>query len=805
MTNDSAAVRLAKRDAADQEATVRYCTVECRLLGKRGVLLASALPLVDHFRNYAITRGAGSHVVSILANDIIVRNPTLSIPNLFLFYTQVWSALDACVTERTSKHFQAEVRNFFQRNPLSEEGATLLKTPVPVLVRQQDCTALATAAVMHLQNFRSRVFKYTLATVVHIQDSIENGKIFDVRRITELIVRCIVEKSGETVEMSKFKDFADENFAMPEYHTRMLDFITQERGLLGDMLDTYTYEKKVTEDEITRTVEMVSKETKLNRALKQNKYAHELFQHAKRVSDSQLAMLRDLGLDVYLPTHREEDANDGEDDSCLPCEDDNGEDDADEEDDVSRRTIWTRKRRPKPFSLLPIAKLRASMGYYGYTELNSMFNQLRMSLKKRGTKRKTDEDPQSADPLPWSETPDSEKFGILLFDFSKIKGKRYADRPEMDKLGRGWRLANFRTNGVTATLTFVAGTAAAAGAPHVAHLIKAGYQIPIPASKIDKQTRRGLFRVQQNGRNDMSNDMQFSESDSLAFVDPGFVRPVQVSTIGATQSSLDPVQVACDAKYWYITKNEWMQQSGRDAQAKTEERRRLVNKRYSSAINAMSETRRRCSDVSQFDAYAKIAIETLADRGDELMTVKRSLFRWNSGRELKRFLSRIADRLADRGTDRPIRRLSREPTTMPNDIDTLRTELAARRKWKREENPRRIVFFGDGTFSSSMRGNPSMPKKKLLKLLATRTTTILIDEYLTSKMCPCGQDKLKDDTFNKTASKRVRVHETSGGVCDVLKQVNDRDETAAINMALAGLTATRHGNWPTHLCRPLRS
>ena len=35
--------------------------------------------------------------------------------------------------------------------------------------------------------------------------------------------------------------------------------------------------------------------------------------------------------------------------------------------------------------------------------------------------------------------------------------------------------------------------------------------------------------------------------------------------------------------------------------------------------------------------------------------------------------------------------------------------------------PRRVVFFGDGQFSSSMRGNPPMPKKRLLKLLATRT------------------------------------------------------------------------------------
>jgi len=327
--------------------------------------------------------------------------------------------------------------------------------------------------------------------------------------------------------------------------------------------------------------------------------------------------------------------------------------------------VWTRKRRPKAFSLLPIAKLRASMGYYGLTELKHMYSALRR-LGKRGAKRKVDEDPQppthdndpqTATHLPWSNDTDSEEFGVGLFDFSKIKGKRHTGKPEKDERGRGWRLAN----GVTATLTFVAGTTAAAGAPHVSNLIKAGYQIPIPTSKIDKQTQRGLFRVQQNGRNDMSSDMEFTESDSLAFVDPGFVRPVQVSTIAAPQSSMDTnprnaVQVARDAAYWHITKQQWMQESGRDAQAKAEERRRVANPRYSSAIDAMSATRRRCSDVALFDAYAKVAMATLADRGDELMNVKRCLFRWNSTRALQSFLSRTADRLADRGTDRLKRR-----------------------------------------------------------------------------------------------------------------------------------------------------
>ena len=63
-----------------------------------------------------------------------------------------------------------------------------------------------------------------------------------------------------------------------------------------------------------------------------------------------------------------------------------------------------------------------------------------------------------------------------------------------------------------------------------------------------------------------------------------------------------------------------------------------------------------------------------------------------------------------------------------------------------------------------------------------------------------------------TLGKRVRVHKTTRGVCSVLQLVNDRDETTAINMALASIAALRYGSsrlyhtpwscgrsWSTHI------
>ena len=105
-------------------------------------------------------------------------------------------------------------------------------------------------------------------------------------------------------------------------------------------------------------------------------------------------------------------------------------------------------------------------------------------------------------------------------------------------------------------------------------------------------------------------EMQFKDADSVATVDLGFVRPIQVCTLRATQLDMDATAVARAAECWHIEKCAWMQQSGRDASNETERPRREVNPRYGGAIDEMSATRRRCSDDTLFDAYAQVAMAT---------------------------------------------------------------------------------------------------------------------------------------------------------------------------------------------------
>ena len=126
-------------------------------------------------------------------------------------------------------------------------------------------------------------------------------------------------------------------------------------------------------------------------------------------------------------------------------------------------------------------------------------------------------------------------------------------------------------------------------------------------------------------------------------------------------------------------------------------------------------------------------------------------------------------------------------------------KLRQRRHQKRDNPRKNVVFFGDGTFSCTQKGHVSIPKKRLLKQLAVRGLSFLICESYTSKRCPCGQHDLTDKTF--TDGKRVRVHKTDGGVCNVLKAVCDRDEIACVNMLMVAASAIKKSPWPTHLLR----
>jgi len=195
---------------------------------------------------------------------------------------------------------------------------------------------------------------------------------------------------------------------------------------------------------------------------------------------------------------------------------------------------------------------------------------------------------------------------------------------------------------------------------------------------------------------------------------------------------------------------------------------------------------------------------TLATRSEELQHTHRVLCNWKYQRKLQSFLDRVADIAFGRQTCR-LPRVSKGYHALGQtpDREELVARLRAERVRRREDPRKRVVFFGDGTFSSTLRGFPSIPKKRLLKQMAVRGLTFLLDEYNTSKCCPCGQDELKDGSSHDEAQEyeRVRVHKTCGGTCAVLQRCRDRDALATLNMLQAAVAAVQHHSWPEHLQR----
>ena len=189
----------------------------------------------------------------------------------------------------------------------------------------------------------------------------------------------------------------------------------------------------------------------------------------------------------------------------------------------------------------------------------------------------------------------------------------------------------------------------------------------------------------------------------------------------------------------------------------------------------------------------------LSVRYQELCCVKRLVANWMHYRKQQSYIARVSDRYFDRETLRPKRVEVRYPD-MQEDRQTLATRLYEARCRAKKKH---VVFFGDGDFNSSIKKHNSLAKKRLLKVMATRGLVFLLDEYRTSKMCPCGHDELI--TRDDTSSTRLRRHKTGDTACPLPHQIGDRDELACVNMLHCALKAIHGGQRPSFLCRPCDS
>ena len=311
----------------------------------------------------------------------------------------------------------------------------------------------------------------------------------------------------------------------------------------------------------------------------------------------------------------------------------------------------------------------------------------------------------------------------------------------------------------------------------------AEYNLPELEEQIDvPSTKRGIFRLTEK-RNDLK-ALELDESVVLVPMDPGCVKPLQGAYIPYSECS--SAETICNYfnshsdAMWNITAQEWKDGSGRSGMEKHESGIRSRDPLYNSAIEKLRETRKKCASTSTFLEHCKVAFKHLNILSSKLVTIDKSKLKWVQTRRTISWLSRQTNKIFKIGKEN-------------------RTKEDRKKKF--------VAFFGDGTFKHQKKYAP-VPKKLLAKQLATKGLTIVLDEFNTSKNCPCGSSELEDVPSSQAAEgNRLRRHKTFGqdGICCVEcslgKENMDRDVLAVINFTLCAGAALGGEERPKHLCR----
>ena len=751
MTRTSGALKVVKDDV---NGPVRIRTVCCGL--KKAV---PSEGIRRYMREHAVCAGISKHAVSVIANELILRNPSAVVTDWFLWYTRVWSAIDYHIDSsglKGSNPMIPDVNALLIERPdmFNQLNLARGRRRCNVIGRQQECNALMVATLQHFCSFRDRLVRYTrvLATQI-LWDTLSDAKnAVDVSKVMSNFILGDPEHANVDALRQKLLAISS-NDAAADALSKAAE---HERTLLGALVSGATTE---------RWFASQSKQ----------KHAYRLVPHLIRYSSFMTHVLQ-----TEFGTASSEDVDDD-----AEVDNEHGEE---EQSSLSTSKKWTKDRTPRPFTILPITKLRASMAYYGYTEVDAMYGEIHDAenaaygehIKRTGSSKKRkspDARPESLPEPPKRFYPDKVNFAATVL----------AEELPIDNAKSLGTLICFRTDGIQLSATFASGASSIQG---ISELVEKGYSgIQFCKGEDVATLKRGLWRV---GQSEGSLSCTNSDFDLIA-VDPGVCKPLQWCTVAA---DCDENSICSNSTRENITSDAWVRHSGRADRNAWEMSRREMNRAYAEALNSASSCIRRTTCIPAFNAYGDWVFETIVVRSSELCHHRRSLKRWLAHRRLQSFLSTVADRMLNRTSHRVRNKLTNGLLTTEERVELhsrLKRRLAEKKHNKEKHH---VVFFGDGTYSH-MRGHAAVPRKSILHELGVRAPTILIDEFKTSKHCFCG--RALTDAPNAS---RVRVHQDGGGDCAAFQcGICDRDELATMNIALASLRCLARQPWPTHLKR----
>ena len=795
----------AEQVAGTKDIKLRYSTIRCGINPLRSQGQYQRLReegYADTFKTIAHSIGAYRHVVTLVSNCLVLRDQTLPECGWHVFYYRVWSAVERVQKHGSKRKGRADYCKLdnMVESILEDHSIACMPEAVNVDLRMQEAATMATQTAEYLRTFYDRMRRKLNVQIASLCTNLGWEQIDSITRKVVNYVFC--SPSVETTLRRELAALVTVVDVDSDVHQAIEDVAREERENMGSL---------VTETRDGKSWLNYTKDDEL----------YKLLPHMLRISSWSEQWLRD---------------HFGDTTSERPLSEESG-DHAHErdDDDGGARRRWSKRRLPKPFSALPISKLQAAMVLYTATEVKAMmevYYPTSRSTKKR-KKGAADGDGASAKAESIEEYYERRfgvnNFGDVIFDMRSFKGRNgpYTDchgatstRASGTNIPK-WTIASFRTDGTSASVTFVSGVCPPAF--NTDNLFKKGYNfIAKPLNKVEVYDpgARGLYFVgeyKKGQRNDIEavdECLLRSKPLRITAVDPGFCKPVHYATVYTDVD--DPMTGAHHA---YVTEDEWMHRSGRQLRRDAEDRRVKTNVQYGKVINNLRKCGGRKSATKCFVDYFGMMLGTFEIRFGELVCEARSKLRWNGARRQMQFVSQLCDKLFDRSTLRFTRREKLDPWSQVtskqsvdcvasvNDAKCATSERACLRRvaeaelhekrTKRRSNPKSLVFFGDATFGPSMRGHNSIPKKGILRALSHRGLTFLLDEHRTSMQCPCGEDELT------TMAGRNRAHKSDGASCSLLEKLGDcdRDALASLNMIQCALCAIRGAMRPPHLCR----
>ena len=717
------------------EKSLRHKTIQCGL--KAFIRSTHRDVLLPLFQKTAKRIGIIRHFVALMANEIIISGKmdmdVSKNSSVKTFYGRIYSGLVAAIKKKPSRSkdaFTTEAEEFLKGYSTPDLSEAIENAQYDLF--QQELVTMETRLKSHIQLLPCRLQHFLEMWMLHSCKTSKIKKCNEYRQIIEKAAR--IASKSITCEQSEFDSL------VYKATTPMKSFISSAE-IEGFTAKIQEYRSHLQENDMLDTVNYTSKDGTKKTTTKINKLLY------GTMTPLGVMVIMPLMLEIsqQLQYWKSELCQDGDQYTDNEADSDCDQEDTEDgnEDEVLQMS-WKKRDRPMPFSAAPMFKIKPSMVYYGATEIKTFCGYvkktyLQMKRSKKNGRKRQKLDPEEPDPTNdiCAKVTDSSlvvnEFIEKVFDLSHIKGCRRESQ----------QIIGFRTNGVIASVTW-----GLSGSSVIKELYEKGINIPPPLQQQNVNTMtRGLLKLDGN-RSDILPIEGEENSIEIVGVDPGKIKPLHAGiTVMDSSMNWNPNSRE-NIDEWAISKSEYLHQTGRDHSNKIETLRRKKNVQYGRALEELRECTKRTSCPSLFTEYKTCLFKHSSVLIDELCYIDRTKRQWVSKRQRMAAFARWADKLFNRTT---IRRAVTKKTAILPTCPVYQTEeekRERRRVFREKLRKKRIVFFGDGSFSSCSRGSCPIAKKDIIKTLACRGVTVYTDEFRTSKCCPCGSSDLIDDEYH---------------------------------------------------------